>query len=386
MTRPVYLDYQATTPVDPRVVEAMLPCLTGDFGNPGSPHAYGQAAAAAMRVAREQVRELLGAGPDDELVFTGSGTEAINLALTGVARRSGRGRIVITAIEHPAVSATCDRLAGEGFEIVRLPVDGEGLVDLGDVERAVDERTVLVSVIHANNEIGVVQPVREISEITRSRGALLHVDAAHSLATLPVDVDDLGVDLLTVVGHKMYAPKGIGALYVRAGAVRLVPLILGGGQERGLRSGTENVPSAAGLGAAARLLTEEREGEAARILTLRERLRAELTAAIPGLRVNGSISRRLPGNLSLTVPGVRASRLMEAVPELAFSAGAACHGEDGPPSPVLTAIGLTPDEAGRTIRIGLGRFTTDADVDLAVDRLGRAVHALGTPGNTAAEL
>jgi cysteine desulfurase len=378
--RPIYLDYQATTPVDPRVVEAMLPYLTTEYGNPSSAHAYGRAAAAAVAAARAQIAALIGAHEPDEIVFTSSGTESNHLALTGVAhaaRAVGRGRHAITTtIEHPATQATCDQLTAAGFRITRLPVGADGRLDPADLERALQPDTVVVSVMHANNEIGTLQPLADIAELTRAHGILLHTDAAQSPATVPVDVDDLGVDLLTLVGHKMYAPKGVAALYIRRGTPPLVPQLVGGGQEHGLRAATENVPGIVALGAAAAIAHTEYAADAARILCLRERLLDELTDALPELQVNGPLTGRLPGNLSLTVPGVTAEQMMAAAPELAFSAGAACHSGDTTPSPVLTAIGLTPDQAARTIRLGIGRYTSDTDITTAIARL---IAAAGHP-------
>ncbi len=378
--RPIYLDYQATTPVDPRVVEAMLPYLTTEYGNPSSAHAYGRAAAAAVATARAQVAALIGAREPDEIIFTSSGTESNHLALTGVAhaaRAVGHGRHVITTtIEHPATQATCDQLTAAGFQVTRLAVGDDGRLDPADLERALQPDTVLVSVMHANNEIGTLQPLADIAELTRAHGILLHTDAAQSPATVPVDVDDLGVDLLTLVGHKMYAPKGVAALYIRRGTPPLVPQLVGGGQEHGLRAATENVPGIVALGAAAAIAHAEHDADAARILCLRERLLDELTDALPGLRVNGSLTGRLPGNLSLTIPGVTAEQMMAAAPELAFSAGAACHSGDTTPSPVLTAIGLTPDQAARTIRLGIGRYASDTDITTAIARL---IAAAGHP-------
>jgi len=371
--RPIYLDYQATTPVDPRVVEAMLPYLTTEYGNPSSSHAYGRAAAKAVETARAQVAALIGARAPEEIVFTSSGTESNHFALTGVAhaaRATGRGEhMITTAIEHPATQATCDQLIAAGFQVTRLPVGGDGRLDPADVARALRPGTVLVSVMHANNEIGTLQPLADIAELTRERGILLHTDAAQSPATVPVDVDDLGVDLLTLVGHKMYAPKGVAALYIRRGTPPLVPQLVGGGQEHGLRAATENVPGIVALGAAAAIADAEHAADAARILRLRERLLGELTVALPGLRVNGSLTHRLPGNLSLTIPHVTAEQMMAAAPDLAFSAGAACHSGDTTPSPVLTAVGLTPDQAARTIRLGIGRYTSDIDITAAAARL-----------------
>jgi cysteine desulfurase len=371
--RPIYLDYQATTPVDPRVVEAMLPFLTTEYGNPSSAHAYGRAAAAAVATARAQVATLIGAHEPDEIVFTSCGTESNHLALTGVAhaaRAVGRGRHVITTtIEHPATQGTCDQLTAAGLQVTRLPVGADGRLDPADLERALQPDTVLVSVMHANNEIGTLQPLAAIAELTRKRGILLHTDAAQSPATVPVDVDDLGVDLLTLVGHKMYAPKGVAALYIRRGTPPLVPQLVGGGQEHGLRAATENVPGIVALGAAAAIAHAEHAADATRILCLRERLLDELTDALPGLRVNGSLTHRLPGNLSLTIPHVTAAQMMAAAPDLAFSAGAACHSGDTTPSPVLTAVGLTPDQAAHTIRLGIGRYTSDTEITTALDQL-----------------
>ena len=372
MTRPIYLDYQATTPVDPRVVEAMLPYLTSEFGNPSSSHVYGRAAADAVDTARGQVAALIGAR-SDEVVFTSSGTESTHLALTGTAqaaRAAGRGgHLITTTIDHPATQATCDQLARAGFHITRLPVGGDGRVDPADLGRALRPDTVLVSVMHANNEIGTLQPLAELAELTRERRVLLHADAAQSATTVRVDVAELGVDLLTLVGHKMYAPKGVAALYIRRGTPALAPQLVGGGQERGLRSATENVPGIVALGAAAAIARVEHTTDALRICAHRDRLLAELTAAIPGLLVNGSLTHRLPGNLSLTFPGATADQLAAATPELAFSAGAACHTGHTAPSPVLTALGLTPEQAAHTIRIGIGRFTTAADITTAAKQL-----------------
>jgi cysteine desulfurase len=374
--RPIYLDYQATTPVDPRVVEAMLPYLTTEFGNPSSAHAYGRAAAAAVNDARAQVAALVGAHAPEEIVFTSSGTESNHLALTGVAqaaRAAGRGdHIITTAIEHPATQATCDQLVRAGFRVTRLPIDADGCIDPTDVFEALQPGTVLVSVMHANNEIGTLQPLAAVSALTRARGILLHADAAQSPATIRVDIDELGVELLTLVGHKMYAPKGIAVLYVRRGTLPLEPQLVGGGQEYGVRAATENVPGIVALGAAAAIARAEHATDAARITPLRDRLLGELSAALPGLRVNGSITHRLPGNLSLTIPDVTAEQMMAAAPGVAFSAGAACHTGNTAPSPVLTALGLSPQQAARTIRLGIGRYTTETDITDAITQLRTA--------------
>jgi cysteine desulfurase len=373
LAEPIYLDYQATTPIDPRVVEAMLPYLTTEFGNPSSAHAYGRAAARAVETAREQVAALIGARGADEIVFTSSGTESNHLALIGAAealRAAQRGaHVITTTIEHPATQAAFDRLDSLGFRVTRVPVDHNGRLDPAELEQALQPDTVLVSVMHANNEIGTLQPLAEIAAVTRARNVLLHTDAAQSLATVPVDVERLGVELLTVVGHKMYAPKGVAALYIRRGTPPLVPQLRGGGQERGLRAATENVAGIVALGSAAAIAQAEHVTDAARALAHRERLLSELVDALPGLRVNGSPTQRLPGNLSLTLPHVTAEQLMAATPDLAFSAGAACHTGHTAPSPVLTAIGLNPDQAARTIRVGIGRYTTDGEITTAAARL-----------------
>jgi cysteine desulfurase len=372
--RPIYLDYQATTPIDPRAVEAMLPYLTREFGNPSSSHAYGRAARAAVEHARDQTAALIGADPS-EIVFTSSGTESNHLALTGAAqaRQAGSGdHIVVSAIEHPATQATCDRLANNGFRASRVPVESDGRVDPTEVASACGPGTILVSVMLANNEIGTVQPLQQIAAFTRERGILLHTDAAQAAASIGIDVDDLGVDLLTLVGHKMYAPKGIAALYIRGGT-SLQPQLIGGGQERGLRAATENVAAIVAFGAAAEIARTEHASDAARIRALRDQLLNELSSGIPGLTVNGSLVHRLPGNLSLVVPCITAAELMAATPGLAFSAGSACHTGVATPSPVLTALGLTPEQAARTIRIGIGRYTTASDITTAAAQLTAAV-------------
>ena len=370
--RPVYLDYQATTPVDPYVVEAMLPYLTTEFGNPSSSHSFGQVAKSALEEARGDVANLLGAHPE-EIVFTSSGTESNHLALTGIAhtqRTDGGGtHIIISAVEHPATQATCDQLSREGFEITRVSVDRDGLIDPGQFAHAIRPGTILASIMLANNEIGTIEPIHQISEVTRNKGVLLHTDAAQGPATIPVDVDALGVDLLTLVGHKMYAPKGVAALYVRAGTPTPQPQLVGGGQERGRRASTENVAGIVALGAAARIARTAQPADAVRIRDLRDQLLRDLLEALPGLTVNGSLEHRLPGNLSLTVPDTSAADLMSGAPGIAFSAGSACHSADPTPSPVLTAIGLTSDQAARTIRLGIGRYTTSEDIGAATAQL-----------------
>lgn len=373
----IYLDHQATTPVDSRVLDAMLPYLTSDYGNPSSAHAYGRGAAEAVRVARNQVRELIGASVESEVVFTSGATESDYLAVTGIARalQGKSGHIITTAIEHTAVLASCQYLVKEGFEVSIVPVSAKGLVDPSDIAAAITPDTVLVSVMHANNEIGTVQPLAEISQITREHGILFHSDAAQSLGSLPFYVDQLGVDLASFSGHKIYGPKGIGAFYIRRGAVRPVPQIAGGGQEYGLRPGTSNVPGIVAIGQAAAILAGQRATDADRITSLRDQLLVMLRQTISGCRVNGSMAQRLPGNLNVTIPGIEADELIERLPGLAISTGSACSTGQPHPSHVLTAIGLDRSSARSSIRIGLGRGTTARDIGAAVQQISEAVHS-----------
>jgi cysteine desulfurase len=373
----IYLDHQATTPVDARVLDAMLPYLISGYGNPSSMHAYGRHAAEAVRVARSQLRELIGASAESEVVFTSGATEADHLAITGIARAflGTDLHIITTTIEHKAVLASCQRLTEDGFQVTTIPVNADGLVDPAEIAAAITSRTVLVSVMHANNEIGTIQPLAEIGRITREHGVLLHTDAAQSLGTLPFDVDHLGIDLASFSGHKIYGPKGVGALYVRKGTVRPVPQITGGGQEYGLRPGTLNVPGIVGFGRAAAILAEERYNDARRITSLRDELLAMLRQKISGIRVNGSLTRRLPGNLNITIPGIDADQLIEYLPGVAISTGSACSSGRPDPSHVLTAIGLGRSSARSSIRIGLGRGTTLHDIITAAQEISAAVQS-----------
>jgi cysteine desulfurase len=376
----IYLDHQATTPVDPRVIDAMLPYLTSGYGNPSSPHAYGRQAAEAIRVARNQLRELIGASAESEVVFTSGATEADHLAITGIARAfQGIGihglHVITTAIEHKAVLASCQHLAENGFQVTIIPVSAEGLVDPADIVAAITPRTVLVSVMHANNEIGTIQPLAEIGHITREHGVLLHTDAAQSLGSLPFHVDQLGVDLASFSGHKVYGPKGVGALYVRRGTVSPVPQITGGGQEYGLRPGTLNVPGIVGIGQAAAILAKQRHIDTRRITSLRDHLLAMLRQTVSDIRVNGSLTRRLPGNLNITIPGIAADQFIEYLPGLAISTGSACSTGQPDPSHVLTAIGLDRSSARSSIRIGLGRGTTVHDIITAAQQISSAVQS-----------
>lgn len=384
--QPIYLDHQATTPLDERVLQEMLPFLTAEYGNPSSSHAYGRTTAQAVQTARRQVADLVKARNEAEIVFTSGATEADHLAILGAALavRSRGGHVVTTAIEHKAVLAACRTLAAHhAYTVTQVGVDAHGGVRPSDIASALTPNTVLVSVMHANNEIGTLQRLAAIAEITKSRGVLLHTDAAQSAGFDLVDVDGLGVDLVSLSGHKVYGPKGVGALYIRTGA-RVIAQQSGGGQERGLRAGTLNVPAIVGFGAAARLITDGAVVPPSRIRDLRDRLRDRLLARIPDAVVNGHPSRCLPGNLSIVLPGIEAVDLLERVPEIAASTGSACNAGTGDPSHVLTAIGLSRHEARATIRLGLGRTTTSDDVDRAAHLIISAIAAMTMSGKTAA--
>ena len=373
---PIYLDYNATTPVDPRVVAAMLPHLTTYFGNPSSSYAYGAEAKAALAAAREQVAAFIGARPA-EIVFTGSGSEANLLALRGAALAAGRTRthVITQATEHPAVLETCHALNRlHGVRVTVLPVDSEGLVDPATLAAALDDETVLVSVAAANNETGALQPIAELAELTHRAGALFHTDAAQAAGKIPVAVDQLGVDLLTVVGHKMYAPKGVAALYVRDG-VQLEPVVYGGGQERGLRSGTENVAFAVALGAAAQLAAHElTEGRGTRLAQMRDLFHQHLRDALPGrVHLNGPEHTRLPNTLNISIDGIRGHELLAAAAGIAASTGSACHSGTHTPSPVLSAMGLDQQRALAALRLSLGRWTTPDDIESAAATITKAV-------------
>jgi cysteine desulfurase len=382
---PIYLDNQSSTRVDPRVLEAMLPFFTEDFGNPHSTsHAYGRIAAEAIEQARREIAALVNADPR-EVYFTSGATESNNLAIKGAAHfarahpHSGQARdhIVTLQTEHKCVLESCKTLEHEGFSVTYLPVEANGLVSLAALEAAITERTLLVSVMAAHNEIGVIQPLAEIGALCRSKSVLFHGDAAQAFGKVPLDVEAMRIDLLSISGHKIYGPKGVGALYVRRRPrVRLTPLIDGGGQERGLRSGTLPTPLCVGLGRAAVIAGAEMAGEADRLRRLRDRLLMNLTRRMPGLQLNGDVERRLPGSLNLTLPGISAQALIEATPSIAISTGSACTSAAVEPSYVLRALGLADDLANASIRVGLGRFTTAAEVDFAADAIAAAVARL----------
>ena len=383
---PIYLDYNATTPLDPAVVEAMLPYLKDQYGNPSSTHSLGKAAHDAVELARQQVAQLVAAQPD-EIVFTGGGTEASNLALKGsvfapppypppLGGRVGWGghgardaHIVTSAIEHPATTQPCEFLKRLGCRVTVAPVDGHGLVDADAIRKALERSTTLVSITHSNNEVGTLQPIEEIAALTRSRGVLLHTDAAQSLGKVAVDVNQLGVDLLTLAGHKLYAPKGVGVLYVRRG-VTLEPLLHGAGHESGRRAGTENVPYLVGLGTACAIARQGLPQATKKLRGLRDRLWERLLAGL-GERVilNGHPEKRLPNTLNANFVGHTGSELLEKVPEIAASTGSACHEGKISVSPVLCAMGV-PSTIGRgALRLTVGRFTTQEQVDRAADLL-----------------
>ena len=383
---PIYLDNQATTPLDPRVLDTMLPYFTEQFGNPSSEsHVYGKNAMAAIEAGRADIAALIGADPR-EIVFTSGATEANNLALKGAAHfarthpqagREPRNRIVTIATEHKCVLESAASLAREGFEVAYAPVKPNGLVSLDRLAAAIDARTLLVSIMAAHNEIGVVQPLAEIGALCRSHGVLFHTDAAQAFGKIPLDVEAMKIDLMSISGHKIYGPKGIGALYVRRRPrVRLEPLIDGGGQERGLRSGTLPTPLCVGLGRAAALAAAEMGGEAVRLRGLRDRLQNSLMRRIPELRINGATGHRLPGNLNLSFAGLIAPELIEACPGIAISTGSACTSATVEPSYVLRALGLSDELANASIRLGLGRFTTEAEIDFAADALADAASRL----------
>jgi cysteine desulfurase len=371
VNRPIYLDYHATTPADPRVVEAMLPYFTEHFGNPASRnHAFGWRAAEAVEHAREQVGELVGAH-HREITFTSGATESNNIVVRGVARasRAHGSHVVTLATEHPSVLDTCAALRDEGCTVTVLPVQPDGLLDLGRVEAAVTPGTVLVSVMAANNEIGVLQPLPAVAAIAHRHGALVHSDLSQAVGKVPIDVVAAGLDLASFTAHKMYGPKGIGALFVRRRGISLPPLVHGGGQERGLRSGTLNVPGIVGFGAAAAIAAREVEDEGRRVGALRDALLSTLREGVPGLRVNGSLASRLPHNLNVSVPGVEGESLAMACDDIAVSAGAACGTGKSAPSRVLTALGLAPDLALASLRFGLGRWTTREEIDYAAGKI-----------------
>jgi cysteine desulfurase len=380
---PVYLDYQATTPTDPRVVQSMLPYFTEKFGNPhSSSHRHGLEAATAVEAARAEVARLIGADIK-EIVFTSGATEANNLALKGVFHFVGNRRrhLITCATEHKCVLESARRLAGEGVEVTIMPVARDGLIDLGELSTAITEQTALVSIMAANNETGVIQPIGEIGALCRSKGVLFHTDAAQAVGKIPIDVEALNIDLLSVSGHKIYGPKGIGALYVRRRPrVRLTPLIDGGGQERGLRSGTLPTPLCVGLGRACAIAGSEMSAETGRLMALRGQLLAKLMTEFEQVVLNGSAEHRLAGNLNIALPVADGEALLREVPDLSVSLGSACTSAEIEPSYVLKAMGVPDAVASASIRIGLGRFTTEAEIEFAGELLVAAIQRLRDAG------
>lgn len=378
---PIYMDNHSTTPVDPRVLEAMLPYFTNTFGNAASrTHAFGWSAEAAVEDARETLAKFIGASSGKEMVFTSGATEANNLAIKGAAEyyKSKGNHLITTTIEHKAVLDSCKRLEREGFEVTYLDVEKNGIVDPAKIERAITDKTILVSVMLANNEVGSIQPIGDIGKITRARGVLLHCDAVQGAGRTPFDVESMNVDLASITAHKIYGPKGIGALYVRRSRprVRLVSQMDGGGHERGNRSGTLNVPGIVGFARACELMMSEGPTENARIRALRDRLHQRMANGLDELTLNGDPERRLPGNLNLSFSFVEGEGLMMAIKDVAVSSGSACTSASLEPSYVLKAMGLDEDLAHSSLRFGLGRFNTEEEVDYVADLLIQKVKKL----------
>ena len=372
----IYLDYNATTPIDPQVAEAMLPYVHGRFGNPSSGHSFGRAARQGVDLARRQVAAMLGCAEDD-LIFTGGGTEANNHAIKGVAGayRQRGNHVITTAVEHPAVTEVCRYLEGRGCRVTYLPVDEYGLVDPQQVADAITSDTLLVSIMHANNEVGAVMPIAEIAEIAHRHGVLIHSDCAQSIGKIPVKVDDLGVDLLSVAGHKLYAPKGIGALYVRPG-VELEKLLHGANHEGDRRAGTENVIHMAGLGQACALIERNLPEYTRQMAAMRDRLERGLLDSGADARVNGHPEKRLPNTSSIAFRGLEADRILANLPTVAASAGAACHSDQVEVSHVLTAMRVPTEYAMGTLRLTVGRFTTEDEIDRAVAEITQVVGSM----------
>ena len=377
--QPIYLDYQATTPMDPRVLEAMMPYFTYKFGNPHSrSHSYGWEAEEGVEKARGQIAKLIGAD-EKEVIFTSGATESNNLAIRGVAEfyKDRKNHIVTTVTEHKCVLDTCRHLEQQGFEVTYLPVQKNGLIDLDVLRAAVTDKTVVVSIMAVNNEIGVIQPLAEIGKICREKKAFFHTDAAQAAGKIPLDVEAMNIDLMSISGHKIYGPKGIGALYVRRKPrVRLVPLIVGGGQERGFRSGTLPTPLCVGIGEAAEIAMKEMDAESKRLTKLQARMLKGLNDKLTDIHVNGDLEHRIPGNLNIGFAYVEGESLMMGIKGLSVSSGSACTSASLEPSYVLRALGVEEDMAHTSLRIGLGRFTTEQEVDTAVDELVHHVNKL----------
>jgi len=390
--KPVYLDYNATTPIDPEVISAMEPYLRNHFGNPSSSHSFGAATRSAVEKARKQVAELLGVH-SYEIIFTSGGTESNNMAVQGVAlSKSNQGRHIITsAVEHPAILEVCKYLEHNGFRITRIGVDAYGMINPDDVRKAILPDTVLITIMHANNEVGTIQPIREIAGIARENNILMHTDAAQSLGKTPVNVDELGVDLLSIAGHKLYAPKGVGALFVREG-VELKKFIHGADHEQNMRPGTENVLEIVGLGKACEVAGRDLEKNIRHLKSTRDRLEVGLSINFPEMKVNGHPELCLPNTLNVSFPGIEANTILGSLENLAASAGAACHVDQIDLSHVLVAMGLPVEIAMGTLRLSTGKFTTNEEIDQAVTELTSAVKSLmsetshGTPDSSIEEI
>ncbi|MBX9785946.1 MAG: IscS subfamily cysteine desulfurase [Alphaproteobacteria bacterium] len=379
VTRPIYLDYQSTTPCDPRVLKVMLPYFTEEFGNPHSrSHAYGWKAEEAVDHAREQVAAILSADPR-EVIFTSGATEANNLAIKGVAHfyKDQKNHIITCSTEHKCVLDSCRHLEQEGFKVTYLPVKSNGLINLEDLRKAITNQTVLVSIMAVNNEIGVIQPLAEIGKICREAGVFFHTDAAQAVGKIPLDVNAMNIDLLSLSGHKLYGPKGVGALYVRRKPrVRLQALINGGGQERGMRSGTLSTPLCVGLGEACALAQTEMRAESIRLKALSARFYKAIQDSLEEVYLNGDADQRIPGNLNISFAHVEGEGLMMGIKELALSSGSACTSASLEPSYVLRALGVEVEMAHTSLRIGFGRFTTEEDVDTAAKMIIKEVGRL----------
>lgn len=379
MEKPIYLDYNATTPHDPEVIAAMRPFFEEEFGNPSSSHFYGSKPKQAVIKAREQIASLINCRPE-EMIFTSGGTESNNFAIKGIAQslRHKGNHIITTQIEHPAVIEVCNFLETIGFEITYLAVDEFGRVSAADVAAAIKKETILISVMHANNEVGTVEPITEITQLAKKHDIAFHTDAAQSVGKIPVDVNQLGVDLLSIAGHKVYAPKGVGALYIRQG---LAPtkLMHGAGQEMAVRAGTENVLEIVGLGTACEIAKRDLEKNLKHMQALRDRLYEGIKKGCDQIKLNGHPQKRLPNTLSISFLGLEANRILDAIgSELAVSAGAACHSDTVQISDVLTAMNVPLDWAKGTLRLTTGRMTTEADIDKAVRVICAAVHKIRT--------
>ncbi len=375
----IYLDYQATTPMDPRVLDAMMPYFTEKFGNPHSRnHPYGWEAEDAVETARGHIAHLIGADPK-EIIFTSGATESNNLAIKGVGRfyKDRKNHIITCVTEHKCVLESCRHLGQEGFDVTYLPVAGNGLIDLDQLRDAITDKTALVSIMGVNNEIGVIQPLAEIGRICREKGAFFHSDCAQAVGKIPLDVNEMNIDLMSISGHKFYGPKGIGAMYVRRKPrVRLTPLFSGGGQERGMRSGTLPTPLCVGIGEACAIASKEMAAEAERLHALSTRMLKGITDQLPEVYVNGDLDKRIPGNLNISFAYVEGESLMMGIKNLSVSSGSACTSASLEPSYVLRALGVTEDLAHTSLRLGLGRFTTEEEVDAAIAEIVSNVQKL----------